>query len=138
LQHTQYPDEALENNSETPETWLRLQLCPTLWGTAVANKQRLDAVEREDGSMQVAGRGEERCVEAVTMDHAASARRTRRRTSGEWRWGDRKTGGGAQALCSNAVALEHAATMRARRVGSRMDAGTTSIREEGESGIFLE
>jgi hypothetical protein len=35
------------------------------------------------------------------------------------------------------VAVEHATAMQARRVGSRIDAGTTTIREEGESGYFL-
>jgi hypothetical protein len=35
------------------------------------------------------------------------------------------------------VAVEHATAMQARRVGSRIDAGTTTIREEGESGNFF-
>jgi hypothetical protein len=49
---------------ETLETWRRRQPWPTVWGTAVANKQRL---------------GEERRAGAVAMNHTASARRTRRR-----------------------------------------------------------
>jgi hypothetical protein len=106
-------------------------------------------VEREDGSRQAAGYGEERRVEAVTVDHVASARRTRCHASGEWRWGYRKADGGAQARCSthaalrprrcgccNAVAVEHAMVMRAQRMGSRMDTGTMAIQEEDENGFF--
>jgi hypothetical protein len=38
--------------------------------------------------------------------------------------------------CGSTVAVEHAAAMQAQRVGSRIDAGTTTIQEEGESGYF--
>ena len=71
----------LKTTSETPgplETWRRWHPWPTWWGTAVASKRRLGAVEREDGGRQAAGYGEERRVGAVTVDHAASSRRTRR------------------------------------------------------------
>jgi hypothetical protein len=64
---------------ETLETWRRRQPWPTVWGTAVANKQRLGAVEREDSGRQVARHSEERRAGAVAMNHTASARRTRRR-----------------------------------------------------------
>ena len=68
----------LKTTSETLETWCRWQPWPTWWGTAVAGKRRSGAVEREDGGRQAAGYGEERRVGAVTVDHAASSRRTRR------------------------------------------------------------
>jgi hypothetical protein len=117
----------LKTTFETLETWRRRQPRPTLWRTAVASKRRLGAVEREDGSRQEAGRSEERHAGAIAVDHAASAWRTLRRVvSGGGETGRRR--------CSGAV--EHAVAMQARRVGSRMDTGTTAFREEGEQLFF--
>jgi hypothetical protein len=95
-----------------------------------------------------AGHGEERRAGAVAMDHATSARRTRRlvvSSGGE-------TGKQAVALdavqrggalrpwrCErgSAVTVEQVVAIRARRVGSRMDVETATVREDGENGDFL-
>jgi hypothetical protein len=67
LQHRQYEDETLENillkYLKTLETRCHLRPRHTWWETAVASKQCSGAMEREDGSKQAAGRGEDAAPE---------------------------------------------------------------------------
>ena len=79
-------------------------------------------MEREDGVKHAPGHGEERRAEAVAMDHAASARRTRRRVvSGSGEIGRQAMALGRGAACcrvsaaDSAVVVEHVAAVRTRQ-----------------------
>jgi hypothetical protein len=63
-------------------------------------------VEKENGGRQEVGRGEERRMGAVVVDHAAS-RAENSAASGEWRWRDRKVAGGTLARCSTPPRCGH-------------------------------
>jgi len=113
---------------------------------AVASKGRPGAVEREVGGRQATGRGEVRRARAVVVDHAASARRTRRRVvSGGGEIGRQVTalGRGAARHCvstaGSAVTVKHVAAVLHggdSRVGSRMDAEAAAIQEESDGYFF--
>ena len=84
----------------------------------VASKRRPNAAEREDGSRKAARHGEERSTGAVTVDHAALARTTRRHVvSGGGEIGRQVMALGRGASCrrvsaaGSTVEVEHAAAV---------------------------